>query len=344
MARAEYDGRATQFPLTIVDGADLAFALTVTDSSDVAVDLSATTIAGELYDGTDTLVDTMTAAVSGAGNNVVTLSLTDTETGALSGVESWCLWVTRGGDKRPWLAGRATVVQGDRGKTSTSGDVTLVVDSDVNVAVTVNAVGTLGIASQVEIEVRNTSGSTLTKGTPVYISGYNVGQNLVEVSPADASSTATMPAIGLVAGDIANNATGTITAQGRIADIDTSAYTIGDRLYVSETAGQLTTTRPTAAAQAQSVGEVVRVNVANGVLDISLSQTFKTGLAAELLTDGTTADMRSRLATPGISTGAVAPASTPTAVGDIYVDTVAATVYVATGTTSAADWTGILTS
>ena len=51
-------------------------------------------------------LDTMTAVVSGAGSNVVTLSFTDTETAALTATKYlWTLWVTRGADKRPWLAG-----------------------------------------------------------------------------------------------------------------------------------------------------------------------------------------------------------------------------------------------
>ena len=41
---------------------------------------------------------------------------------------------------------------------------------------------------------------------------------------------------------------------------------------------------------------------------------------------------------PKTSTGSTAPATTPTTVGDIYVDTTAGTAYVATGTSSSGDW------
>ncbi len=41
---------------------------------------------------------------------------------------------------------------------------------------------------------------------------------------------------------------------------------------------------------------------------------------------------------PGISSGTVAPASTPTKIGDIYIDTVLAKVYIATGTSSSSDY------
>lgn len=42
--------------------------------------------------------------------------------------------------------------------------------------------------------------------------------------------------------------------------------------------------------------------------------------------------------TPTITTGIVAPAVTPTKIGDIFVDTVALKVYIATGIASSADW------
>ena len=42
--------------------------------------------------------------------------------------------------------------------------------------------------------------------------------------------------------------------------------------------------------------------------------------------------------TPTISSGIVVPISTPTKVGDLYVDTVAQTLYFAVGNSSSADW------
>ena len=42
------------------------------------------------------------------------------------------------------------------------------------------------------------------------------------------------------------------------------------------------------------------------------------------------------------SSGAGAPTSTPTAVGDIYVDTTALKIYIATGTSSSADWKKVI--
>jgi hypothetical protein len=41
---------------------------------------------------------------------------------------------------------------------------------------------------------------------------------------------------------------------------------------------------------------------------------------------------------PTVTTGTAAPISTPSVVGDMFVDTTNAKVYIATGTTSSADW------
>lgn len=46
----------------------------------------------------------------------------------------------------------------------------------------------------------------------------------------------------------------------------------------------------------------------------------------------------------GATSGAGAPASTPSNVGDFYIDTTNLVLYVAMGTSSSADWKGVLTA
>jgi len=81
----------------------------------------------------------------------------------------------------------------------------------------------------------------------------------------------------------------------------------------------------------------------------TLVATNATGTAAGLTVGATTgveagadvtdADNVAAAGAPIISSGAGAPASTPAAVGDIYVDTTADVAYIATGIVSSADWT-----
>lgn len=199
-----------------------------------------------------------------------------------------------------WVLDEDTMVSDSATKLPTQQSVKAYVDSRASVTETLTNKTIIGSTNEVEadrvmVDVRNESGATLTAGTPVYISGYSVGQNVILVSAADASTLATADTLGLIETDLANNATGLAITAGMLSGVDTSAFTAGDRLYLSETAGALTTTRPTGTAIVQSIGEVLRSHATLGVIEVERSQSYKTGYAAELLLDGTAADARSHL-------------------------------------------------
>lgn len=123
-------------------------------------------------------------------------------------------------------------------------------------------------ADSVHAQGRNVTGSTITSGSAVYISGYNIGADLIQITDADANLTATMPAVGVVQGDITNGSNGHIVISGQVHDIDTSGTTIGDDLYVSETAGELTATKPQNGAEVQKMAVVLRVHATLGIIDV----------------------------------------------------------------------------
>lgn len=120
-------------------------------------------------------------------------------------------------------------------------------------------------ADAVHTIVRNVSGSILVSGSPVYASGYNSGLDLVEVGKADAGDPTMMPAIGIVDGNIANNASGHVISTGVMNSIDTSSWSVGDSLYVSATAGALTNTRPIGIGElVQIIAKVIRSHASAG--------------------------------------------------------------------------------
>lgn len=125
-----------------------------------------------------------------------------------------------------------------------------------------------GDATQLIVNARKGSVGTINKGETVYISGYNSGQDLIEVELADASLSSNMPAIGIANDSITNSVTGQIVKSGRIANIDTSAFTAGDEVFVSETAGSLTNTAPTGIAFIQKIGIINRSHASLGVMDV----------------------------------------------------------------------------
>jgi hypothetical protein len=114
--------------------------------------------------------------------------------------------------------------------------------------------------------VKNLSGGTITKGTPVYISGHS--GNTPEVNVADADDPAKMPAIGVATEDFNNNTQGNIVTFGDLIGFNTAAFNVNDELYVSAT-GTLTATRPNASnTEVQKIAKVVRSHSTNGQLFI----------------------------------------------------------------------------
>lgn len=87
-------------------GADLSVSITFTDSAGDPVDVSGYTAAADVLRGS-TVVDSFASAVSGAGSNVLTLTLTDAETLAIGSERRlrWRLSMTAGGVTEQWISG-----------------------------------------------------------------------------------------------------------------------------------------------------------------------------------------------------------------------------------------------
>jgi hypothetical protein len=131
---------------------------------------------------------------------------------------------------------------------------------------------TVSATNSVLLEVRNTTGATIAKGVPVYISGHS--GNKILVAPADADDAGKMPAVGLMNAALANNSDGEVISFGLITGINTSAFSAGAILYISTTPGGtsfggLTTTKPTSESAAiQNIGKVARSD-SNGEIIVS---------------------------------------------------------------------------
>jgi hypothetical protein len=112
--------------------------------------------------------------------------------------------------------------------------------------------------------VRNESGSTINRGTPVAIIGFDGTSGRPLVAPADADNTARMPCIGLVAEQIPDGQNGAVIATGVSIGFDTSTFTAGDTVFIGTSPGTLVTTAPTGeSSQVQNIGKVT-VSASNG--------------------------------------------------------------------------------
>jgi hypothetical protein len=148
------------------------------------------------------------------------------------------------------------------------------------------------------IEVHNQTGGDLTKGDVVYVNGtHSSGKPTVAL--ADSNGSGTYPALGLIYATVADGVDGLVVISGTLSgiDTDTPAWDAGQALYVSETAGEMTTTRPTASGtkvqkvamtsrRHQSSGSVVVIG-AGRTNDVPNELTALTGVALNATDLGT---------------------------------------------------------
>lgn len=113
------------------------------------------------------------------------------------------------------------------------------------------------------------------QGSPVTITGYDVGTSLYIVSVATKSSTSVY---GVAQASISNSNTGLIVFSGIVTDVDTDSYTVGQLLYVEGTGTDFTNTPPT-------TGNVLPIAIVTsvGVLgSIAILPTNKMQVASEI--------------------------------------------------------------
>lgn len=228
-------------------------------------------VAGQSPIVADSSADTLTIA---AGNGIVltTDPTTDTLTiTAAGGVGSGDVTGPNGATDNALARFDGTTGKIIQSSTATLSDAGALAVTDATVSGTLTAPHIHGnLAGAVYSHIRNESGGPLTKGTPVYVTGYSVGQTRSLVAAANAASSATMPAIGILDEDLANNASGHCVISGNITDLNTAAYTVNAPLYVA-IGGGLTATAPS--VRAQPIAIVERVNANNGSIIVTPAAT-----------------------------------------------------------------------
>jgi hypothetical protein len=120
------------------------------------------------------------------------------------------------------------------------------------------------VAEHVHLLIRNDEGATINAGTPIYSRGEIGGSDRILVGIADASDPAKMPAIGIA--ETTLNTTDAKDGHGVITGVfngNVSGFTglsEGDILYVSNSGGGLSQTKPTGTYLIQNVGIVLKTN------------------------------------------------------------------------------------
>jgi hypothetical protein len=128
-------------------------------------------------------------------------------------------------------------------------------------------------STTLEITVRNETGSTIPKGSVVYISGRSGSTPLIRLAKAD--SLATSQAVGFTKAAMNNNTNASIVILGELDNVDTSGFAPGTTLYLSATtAGAFTDVKPTAPNYAVRVGFSLYNNVSAGQLFASFRPVY----------------------------------------------------------------------
>ena len=139
---------------------------------------------------------------------------------------------------------------------------------------------TLQVGQEVQVHVKNQTGSTITDGTPVYVTGTLGSSGRLTVAPMIADGTIQAKYfLGITTEDIPNGEDGKVTTFGKIRGLDTTAYSEGQTLYVSaSTAGAFQTTAPVAPNLDLEVAIVINVSANNGTIFVRAQNGHYLGL------------------------------------------------------------------
>ena len=139
-----------------------------------------------------------------------------------------------------------------------------------------DADGVVDSAERIEIVVRNSTGVTLTKGQIVYLSGATGNRPNAVLAQANAELTSSKT-IGMVTADIPNNTDGQIAVNGTLHDIDTSAFTAGDTLWLSATTagGMVANTPPAEPNHTVFIGYVARSHPNQGRVVLAIQNGYE---------------------------------------------------------------------
>lgn len=132
-----------------------------------------------------------------------------------------------------------------------------------------------GQAGTLVRQVRNETGTTLIKGSVVYITGASGNKPLVTRAIATSDSTSAQT-FGVVQADITTNQNGYVVVRGDIDGLNTSAYPEGSQLYLSgDVAGSYTTTKPVAPLHLVYIGVVTRQHATQGQIEVAIQNGYE---------------------------------------------------------------------
>ncbi len=136
--------------------------------------------------------------------------------------------------------------------------------------VVLNANTSLQLGQENIAKVYNGTGVTIAKGSVVAVSGAQGQRPSVVLADSD-SEALSAPTLGIAAEAIANGAEGFVCTFGLVRGLNTSAFTAGQPIYLSSTAGAFTTTKPVAPQHTVALGWVISINASSGEVFVNIN-------------------------------------------------------------------------
>ena len=133
---------------------------------------------------------------------------------------------------------------------------------------------TAHIGQHVHAYVTNAQGSPLVKGDVVYLFGASGDRASVKkaINTSDPTSAKTL---GVVAEAITTGGQGYVTVFGVVDKLNLSAYSPGDTLWLSASAGKFTSVKPSSPNHTVFIGVVERANAGNGQLFVNVQNGYE---------------------------------------------------------------------
>jgi len=123
---------------------------------------------------------------------------------------------------------------------------------------------TFQIGQEAVLRVWNNTGATIADGKPVYITNDSSANGFPSVALASAATANTAEFIGLTTTSIANSGFGYVTTLGKVNNLNTSLFSEGQELFLSDTPGQYQTSPAASPSVPLVIGYVVVSDVTNG--------------------------------------------------------------------------------
>lgn len=149
-------------------------------------------------------------------------------------------------------------------------------DESNAITLLVNQAQTAGYTSQVKHYVKNSSGSTINIGTPVYVSGA-AGTNILITPASNIAESSSSKTLGLLAQTLANNTEGFVVAEGLLAGLNTSSANAGDPVWLGPNGTLIygLANKPFAPNHLVFIGIVTRSQSNNGEIFVKVQNGFE---------------------------------------------------------------------